>query len=77
MTRAPDSQPFPVDAFCLHCGLVQDGMLYAPRYGRGRSSEQVVVVHCEGCAGASRHIGSVGLYVTDRLSVISGRGGGA
>jgi len=59
MTRAPDSRCFPVEAFCLHCGLIQDGMLHAGAYRSGRTHEQVVMVHCAACGGVSRHFGAV------------------
>lgn len=71
MTRAPDWHRFPVEAFCLHCGLIQDGQLHAATFSKGRSSEQVVIVHCESCGGVSRHVGSVIVCgVTGRMSVI-------
>ena len=73
MTPPPSAQPIPVEAFCLHCGLLQSGLLYAAAYRWGRATEQTVIVHCEGCGEVSRHIGDVLIYGgTGRMTVIKG-----
>lgn len=67
---------FPVEAFCIHCGLIQQGTLYPARYGRGYSLEQVVIVHCTDCSEVSRHHGGVQLSgITGTISVVQ-RGDG-
>ncbi len=73
MTPPPSAQPIPVEAFCLHCGLIQSGLLYGGTFRWGRWREQTVIVHCEGCSEVSRHIGDVVIHgANGRMTVING-----
>ena len=74
MTCPPQPVSFTVESFCLHCGLIQEGRFYGAEYSWSRSREQIVIVHCEGCGGVSRHCGASAIDL--RVAGIGGQGRG-
>ena len=55
-----------VEAFCLHCGVIQNGTFHPASVVSGRFRKQLTIVHCADCGGVSRHEGEV------RVSKFSG-----
>ena len=55
-----------VEAFCLHCGVIQNGTLHPARFVSHKFIQQRVIVHCADCGGVSHHEGEV------RVSTFSG-----